>query len=129
MKKGLTWHPQNLQQSSPVLLWHHQILQCVQESYLHLPSPFPIWPTLHLSEKHLMLCGTTDWFRTEKGVLQGCLLSPCLFNLYAEHFMRNAGLDELQAGIKIARRNINNLSYAYNTTLKAESEEELKNLL
>ena len=76
-----------------------------------------------------ILCGTTDWFRTEKGVLQGCLLSPCLFNLYAEHFMRNAGLDELQAGIKIARRNINNLSYAYNTTLKAESEEELKNLL
>ena len=61
MKKGLTWHPQNLQQSSPVLLWHHQILQCVQESYLHLPSPFPIWPTLHLSEKHLMLFLSKEW--------------------------------------------------------------------
>ena len=76
-----------------------------------------------------ILYGTTDWFRTEKGVLQGCLMSPCLFYLYAEHIMRNAGLDELQAGIKIARRNINNLSYAHDTTLKAESEEELKNLL
>ena len=72
---------------------------------------------------------TTDWFRIEKGVPQCSLLSPCLFNLYAEHIMRNAGLDELQAGIKIGRRNINNLRYADDTTLMAESEEELKSFL
>ena len=73
--------------------------------------------------------GTTDWFQIGKGVRQGCVLSPCLFNLYAEHVMRNAGLEEAQAGIKIAGRNINNLRYAEDTTLMAESEEELKNLL
>ena len=73
--------------------------------------------------------GTTDWFQIGKGVCQGCILSPCLFNLYAEYIMRNAGLDEAQAGIKIARRNINNLRYADDTTCMAESEEELKNLL
>ena len=73
--------------------------------------------------------GTTDWFQIGKGVCQGCILSPCLFNLYAEYIMRNARLDEAQAGIKIARRNINNLRYADDTTLMAESEEELKNLL
>ena len=72
---------------------------------------------------------TTDWFQIGKGVRQGCILSPCLFNLYAEYIMRNAGLEEAQAGIKIARRNINNLRYADDTTLMAESEEELKNLL
>ena len=72
--------------------------------------------------------GTTDWFQIGKGVCQGCILSPCLFNLYAEYIMRNAGLDEAQAGIKIAGRNINNLSYADDTTLMAESEEELKSL-
>ena len=70
--------------------------------------------------------GTTDWFQTGKGVRQGCILSPCFFNLYAEYIMRNAGLEEAQAGIKIARRNINNLRYADDTTLMAESEEELK---
>ena len=70
----------------------------------------------------------TDWFQIGKGVCQGCILSPCLFNLYAEHIMRNAGLEEVQAGIKIAGRNINNLRYA-DTTLMAESEEELKSLL
>ena len=73
--------------------------------------------------------GTMDWFQIGKGVHQGCILSPCLFNLYAEYIMRNVGLDEAQAGIKIARRNINNLSYAGDTTLMAESEEELKSLL
>ena len=73
--------------------------------------------------------GTTDLFQIGKGVCQGCILSPCLFNLYAEYIMRNAGLEESQAGIKIARRNINNLRYADDTTLMAESEEELKNLL
>ena len=71
----------------------------------------------------------TNWFRIEKGVQQGCLLSPCLFNLYAEYTMRNARLDELQAGIKTAGRNINNLRYADDTTLMVESEEELKSLL
>ena len=71
--------------------------------------------------------GTTDWFQIGKGVHQGCILSPCLFNLYAEYIMRNAGLNETQAGIKIARRNINNLRYADNTTLMAERE--LKSLL
>ena len=73
--------------------------------------------------------GTTDLFQIGKGVHQGCILSPCLFNLYAEYIMQNAGLDEAQAGIKIARRNINNLRYAEDTTLMAESEEELKHLL
>ena len=73
--------------------------------------------------------GTTDWFQIGKGVHQGCILSPCLFNLYAAYIMRNAGLDEAQAGIKIARRSINNLRYANYTTLMAESEEELKTLL
>ena len=73
--------------------------------------------------------GTTDWFQIGKGVHQGCILSLCLFNFYAEYIMRNAGLDEAQAGIKIAKRNINNLRYANNTTLTAESQEELKSLL
>ena len=72
---------------------------------------------------------TTDWFQIGKGVCQGCILSRCLFNLYAEYIMRNTGLDEAQAGIKIARRNINNLRYADDTTIMAESEEELKSLL
>ena len=73
--------------------------------------------------------GTTDWFQIGKGVSQGSILSPCLFNFYAEYIMRNAGLDETQAGIKIAGRNINNLGYADDTTLMAESKEELKSLL
>ena len=73
--------------------------------------------------------GTTDWFQIGKGVCQSCILSPCLFNLNVEYIMRNAGLEEAQAGIKIARRNINNLRYADDTTLMAESEEELKSLL
>ena len=73
--------------------------------------------------------GTTDWFQIGKAVHQGCILSPCLFNLYAEYIMRNAGQEEAQAGIMIAGRNINNLSYADNTTLMPESEEELKSLL
>ena len=73
--------------------------------------------------------GTTDWFQTGKGVRQGCALSPCLFNLYAEYIMQNARLGEAQAGIKISRRNINNLRHADDTTFMPESEEELKSLL
>ena len=73
--------------------------------------------------------GTTEWFQIGKGVRQGCILSPCLFNFYAEYIMRNTGMYEAQAGIKIAGRNINNLGYTEDTTLMAESEEELKNLL
>ena len=72
--------------------------------------------------------GTTDWFQIRKGVRQGCILSPCLFYVYAEYIMRSAGLEEAQAGIKIDGRNINNLRYADDTTLMAESEEELKGL-
>ena len=73
--------------------------------------------------------GTTDWFQIGKGVRQGCILSPCLFNFYAEYILQNAGLEETQAGIKIAGRNINNLRYADDFTLMAESEEKLKSLL
>ena len=73
--------------------------------------------------------GTVDWFQIGKGVRQGCILSPCLFNFYAEYIMRNAGLDQARVGIEIARRNTNNLRYADDTTLMAESEEELKSLL
>ena len=73
--------------------------------------------------------GTTDWFQIEKGIRQVCILSPCLFNLYAEYIMRNAGLEEAQAAIKIARRYINKLRYADDTSLVAENEEELKSLL
>ena len=75
------------------------------------------------------VCGTTDWFQIGKAVRQGCILSPCLFKFYADYIMRNAGLEEAQAGIKVARRNINNLRYADDTTLMAESEEELNSLL
>ena len=78
---------------------------------------------------YIQLYGTTDWFQIGKGVRQGCILTPCLFNLYAEYIMRNAGLEETQARIKIARRNVNNLRYADDTTLMAESEEELKSRL
>ena len=73
--------------------------------------------------------GTRDWFQIGKGVRQGCILSPCLFNFYAEYIMRNAGLEDAQAGIKITRRNINNLRYGDDTNLMVESKEELKNLL
>ena len=84
---------------------------------------------MQVRKQRLELVGTTDWFQIGKGVHQGCILSPCLFNLYAGYIMRNAGLEEAQAGIKIAGRNINNLRYADDTTLMAESEEERKSLL
>ena len=81
---------------------------------------------MQVRKQQLELDRATDWFQIRKGIRQGCMLSPCLFNLYAEYIMRNAGLDEAQAGIKMARRNIDNLRYADDTTLMAESEEELK---
>ena len=85
---------------------------------------------MHVKKQQLELdVGTTDWFQIRKGVHQGCILSPCLFNFYAEYIMRNAGLDEAQAGIQISGRNINDLRYADDTTLMAESKEELKSLL
>ena len=84
---------------------------------------------LELEQQNMLEHGTTDWFQIGKGVLQGRIFSPCLFNLYAEYIMRNAGLEEAQAGIKIVRRNINNVRYADDTTLMAESEKELKSLL
>ena len=86
---------------------------------------------LHAGQEATVRTGhrTTDWFQIGKGVCQGCILSPCLFNLYAEYIRRNAGREEAQAGIKIAERNINHLRYANETTLMAESEEERKSLL
>ena len=116
---------------------------------LTMPKPLTVWLTINwkiLKESRMpdhLICllgnlyagqeatvrtghGITDWFQIEKGVHQGCILSPCLFNLYAEYIMRYTGLEEAQAGIKIAGRNINNLRYADDTTLMAESEEELK---
>jgi len=118
---------------------------------LTMPKPLTVWITINwkiLTEMgipdHLMCFlrnyagqeatvrtghGTTDWFQIGKEIRQGCRSSPCLFNLYAEYIMRNAGLEEAQAGIKIAGRNINNLRYAEDTTLRAESEEELNSLL
>ena len=93
-----------------------------------IPKPLTIWITINCGKEVTVRTGhgTTDWFQIRKGVHQGYILSPCL---YAEYIMRNSGLDEAQAGIKIARRNINNLRYADDTTLMAESKEELKSLL
>ena len=119
---------------------------------LTMPKPLTVWITINwkiLKEMRIpdhLTCplrnlyavqeatvrtghGTTDWFQIGKGVHQGCILSPCLYNFYAEYIVRNAGLEETQAGIMIARRNISNLRYADGTTLMAESEEELKSLL
>ena len=92
------------------------------------PPDLPL-ENLYLGQEGTVRTGhcTTDWFQNRKGVHQDCILSPCLFKLYAEYIMRNAGLEEAQAGIKIAGRNINNLRYADDTSLMAESEEELKN--
>ena len=118
---------------------------------LTMPKPLSVWITINwkiLKEMGIpdhLICllrnlhagqeatvrtghGTTDWFQIRKGVHQGCILLPCIFNLYAEYIMRNTGLEEAQAGIKIARRNINNHRYADDTTLVAESKEELKSL-
>ena len=93
--------------------------------YIHLYTSLYAGQEATVRTRH----GTTDWFQIEKGERQSCVLSPCLFNFYGEYIMRNTGLEEAQAGIKIARRNISNLRYADDTTLMAESEEELKSLL
>ena len=109
---------------------HHKLRKTLQEMGIpdHLTC---LLRNLHAGQEATVRTGpgTTDWFQIGKAVCQGCILSPCLFNLYAEYIMRNAGLEEAQAGIKIAGRNINNLRYADDTTLVAESEEELKSLL
>ena len=124
----------------------------ITSALLTTPKPFTVWLTTnwkilqHMGTSDLLICllrnlyegqeatvrtghGTTDWFQIGKGARQGCILLLCLFNFYAEYITRNAGLEEAQAGIKIAGRNINNLRYADDTTLMAESEEELKSLL
>ena len=109
---------------------HNKLWKILTEMLLpdHLTC---LWRNLYTGQKATVRTGhgTTDWFQIGKGVCQGCILSPCLSNFYAEYIMRNAGLDEAQAGIKIAGRNIHNLRYVEDTTLMAESEEELKSLL
>ena len=106
---------------------HHKLWKILQETGIpnHVTC---LLRNLYVGQEHLEH-GTTDWLQIGKGVHQGCILSPCLFNLYAEYIMRNAKLDEVQARIKITRKNINNLRYADDTTLMAENEEELKSLL
>ena len=114
-------------------LWLCSQQQTVGNSTADRYTRPPDWPLRNLYAGQEVTVrtgqGTTDWFQIGKWVRQGCILSPCFFNIYAEYIMRNAGLDEAQVGIKIARRNINNLRCADNTTLMAESEEELKSLL
>ena len=111
-------------------MYHHKLWKILQE--IGIPDHFT-YLLRHLyggqEASVRSLHGTTDWFKIGKGVHQGCILSPCLFNFCAEYIMRNARLDEAQAGVKIAGRNINNLRYADDTTLMAESEEDLKSLL
>ena len=129
--------------------WKKQESSRKTSALLTMPKPLTVWITINCGKFwkrwEYLTCllrnryagqepvrtghGTTDWFQIGKGVCQGCVLSPCLFNLYAEYIMRNTGLDEAQAEIKIARRNINNLRYADDTTLMEESQEELKSLL
>ena len=110
--------------------FHNKLWEILKETKIpdHLTC---VLRNLYAGEEATVITGhgTKDWFQIGKGVHQGCILSPCLFNLYAEYIRRNAELDEAQAGIKIARRNINNLRYADDTTLMAESEKELKSLL
>ena len=108
---------------------HNKLWNILKE--MEIPDPLTcLLRNLYADQEATVRTGHgTDWFQIGKGVHQGCMLSPCLFNLYAEYIMRNTGLEEAQAGIKIARRNINNLRYADDTTLMAESEEELKSLL
>ena len=109
---------------------HHELWEILQD--MGIPShPTYLLRKLYAGQEVTVRTGhgTTDWLQIRKGVHQGCILSPCLFNLHAEHIMRNAGIEEAQAGIKIVGRNINNLRYADDTTLMTESKEELKSLL
>ena len=124
--------------STPGLPVHHQLLEFTQTHVIRVSKEMGIPDHLICLLRNLYADqeatvrtghGTTDWFQIGKGVRQGCILSPCLFNLYAEYIKRNAGLEETQAGIKIAGRNTNNFRYADDTTLMAESEEELKESL
>ena len=111
----------------PLTVWNNNLWKILQE-FWNSRLPDLLLRNMYPGQEETVKTrhGTTDWFQIRKGVHQGCILSPCVFNLYAEYIMRNAGLEEAQAGIKIARRNINNLRYADDTTLMAESEEELK---
>ena len=116
--------------SKPLTVDHHKLWKILQD--MEIPDHLTcLLKNQCASQEATVRIGyrTTDWFQIRKGVHQGCILSPCLFNLHAEYIMRNTGLDEAQAGIKIARRNINNFTYADDTTLTAESGEELKKLL
>ena len=109
---------------------HNKLWQILKE--MEMPDHLTcLLRNLYAGQEEIIRTGreTTDWFQIRKRVRQGCILSPCLFNLYSKYIMRNAGLDEAQTGIKIAGRNINNLRYADDTTLMTESEEELKSLL
>ena len=108
---------------------HNKLVENSSRDWNIRPSDLPPEKSVCRSRSNRTRHGTMDWFQIGKGVRQGCILSPCLFNFYAECIMRNAGLEETQAGIKIAGRNINNLRYTDDTTLMAESEEELKGLL
>ena len=114
----------------PLIVDHNKLWEILKEKGIsdHLTC---LLRNLHAGQEETVRTkhGTTDWFQIGKGVGQGCILSPCLFKFYREYIMRNAGLEETQAGIKIAGRNTNNLRYADDTTLMAKSEEELKNLL
>ena len=113
-------------------VWYwHKDRNIDQWNKIESPETNPCMRSLYAGQEATVRTGhgTTDWFQIGKGVRQGCILSPCLFKLYAEYIMRNAGLEEAQAGIKIAGRNINHLRYADDTTLMVESEEELKSLL
>ena len=120
----------SLTKLKPLTVWHNRLWKILKEMGIPDPLIYLLW-NLFVGQEATVRTGheTTDWFQIGKGGHQGCILSPCLFNFYAEYVMRNAGLDEAQAGIKIVRRNISNLRYAEDTALMAESEEELKSLL
>jgi len=124
-KRSALWTMQK-----PLTVWINKLWKILKE--LGIPDHLTcLLRNLHAGQEATVRAGhgTTDWLQIGKGICRGCILSPCLFNFYAEYIMRNAGLEEAQAGVKIAGRNINNLRYTDDTTLMAESEEELKSLL
>ena len=118
-----------ISQEAGQMVWHSHHKKTVENSEGDGNTRPPDLPLEKLSGRTVRTGHGTDWFRIGKGVRQGCILSSCVFNFYAEYIMRNAGLDQAQAGIKIARRNINNLRYADDTTLMAKRKEERKSLL